>query len=243
LDIHKPKAVHTVREFLTEIGTIVTGILIALALEQGLENLHERRIKNEAREAVREEASRNLFWADVRRRAEPCVRQRLHEVQDLLDRAERREPFPVAQHVAMPTYSKITTQVWDANAQAGRTSLFGSEEQGNYGNFYFTTDDFKVDQASEQAAWAKLGALRGRTQLTPTSIDTFRLALAEARYYNWKILLSVYRSQQWGEVLHLNPLAPPESHRATSNPKQPSCSSITSGQSAVSKWALPEDMP
>ncbi len=34
MDIHKPKAAHSWREFLTEIGTIVCGILIALGLEQ-----------------------------------------------------------------------------------------------------------------------------------------------------------------------------------------------------------------
>ena len=33
MEIHKPKAAHSVREFLIEIGTIVCGILIALGLE------------------------------------------------------------------------------------------------------------------------------------------------------------------------------------------------------------------
>lgn len=34
MEIHKPKAAHSWREFLIEIGTIVCGILIALGLEQ-----------------------------------------------------------------------------------------------------------------------------------------------------------------------------------------------------------------
>ena len=33
MDIHKPKPVHNWRELLTEIGTIVIGVLIALAAE------------------------------------------------------------------------------------------------------------------------------------------------------------------------------------------------------------------
>ena len=40
MDIHKPKAAHSWREFLIEIGTIICGILIALALEQAVESVH-----------------------------------------------------------------------------------------------------------------------------------------------------------------------------------------------------------
>ena len=40
MEIHKPKAVHSIREFLIEIGTIICGILIALGLEQALEVSH-----------------------------------------------------------------------------------------------------------------------------------------------------------------------------------------------------------
>jgi hypothetical protein len=40
MDIHKPKAAHSWREFLTEIGTIICGILIALGLEQAIEAEH-----------------------------------------------------------------------------------------------------------------------------------------------------------------------------------------------------------
>jgi hypothetical protein len=35
MDIHSPKAAHSIREFLIEIGTIICGILIALGLERG----------------------------------------------------------------------------------------------------------------------------------------------------------------------------------------------------------------
>lgn len=37
VDIHKPKPVHSIREFLSEIGVIVVGIAIALTGEQLVE--------------------------------------------------------------------------------------------------------------------------------------------------------------------------------------------------------------
>src|SRR4051812_11158321 len=53
MDIHKPKAAHSAREFLIEIGTIICGILIALGLEQGLEWLHWQHKIEEAEHAMR----------------------------------------------------------------------------------------------------------------------------------------------------------------------------------------------
>ncbi len=207
MEIHKPHAAKTWREFFVEIGTIVIGILIALALEQGLEALHEHRIKKEAQEAVRDEAGQNLYWVKVRERNQPCFRQRLAEISDLLDRAERQESFAVAQHVYLPTYAKITSQVWDANGHAGRTSLFTAAEQRNFGNFYFTTGDFQFAQSREADAWAKLGAVRGRAKLTQSAVDTLRQTLAEARFYDWRTVLLIHRTQQWADILHLAPAA------------------------------------
>jgi hypothetical protein len=40
MHIHKPKPLHGIREFLSEIGVIVAGVLIALGLEQAVESLH-----------------------------------------------------------------------------------------------------------------------------------------------------------------------------------------------------------
>lgn len=42
MHIHKPKPLHGVREFSSEISVIVVGILIALGLEQTVESLHWR---------------------------------------------------------------------------------------------------------------------------------------------------------------------------------------------------------
>ena len=45
MHIHKPKPLHGLREFLSEISVIVVGILIALALEQTVEALHWRQVR------------------------------------------------------------------------------------------------------------------------------------------------------------------------------------------------------
>ena len=205
MEIHKPHAAKTWIEFFIEIGTIVTGILIALSLEQGIEILHERKIRNEAQEAVRDEAGQNLYWVKYREANESCIQQRLTAIGDLLDRAERHESFPVAHHLHQDFYGKIATQVWDANGHAGRTRHLSLEDQRNFGNLYFTTSDFQTFQSREVEAWAKLSTLRDRSKLSQTAIDALREALAQARYYDAEISWTVYRTKQWAQTVHLEP--------------------------------------
>ena len=79
MDIHKPKAAHSWREFLIEIGTIICGILIALGLEQVVQLLHRQSELAEAREALREELSANAKVLKMSLEVGPCVLRRLDQ--------------------------------------------------------------------------------------------------------------------------------------------------------------------
>jgi hypothetical protein len=204
MDIHKPKAAHSLREFVIEIGTIICGILIALSLEQGLELAHERKISVEARDAVRAEVQENLWWLDIRQQDEPCVRQHLQEMGDLLAKARQGQPFPVAQHLGLASHGKVTTARWEANAQAGRASLFPPDEQRTFGNIYFTSNQFRQAMEAEENIWSKLGAIEGLDHLTPVEIHDFSMLLAQARYEDWLVRLSMSRAHQWASRLHLS---------------------------------------
>ena len=52
LDVHPHQAVHTWRDFLVHIATIVIGLLIAISLEQTVEFFHHRHQVEEARKAL-----------------------------------------------------------------------------------------------------------------------------------------------------------------------------------------------
>lgn len=52
MDIHKPKPVHSLREFLSEILVVVCGILIAIGLEQAVETLHWAETVHEAKSSI-----------------------------------------------------------------------------------------------------------------------------------------------------------------------------------------------
>ena len=112
MDIHKPKAAHSVREFLIEIGTIICGILIALALEQGVEWLHWRHIVSEARESLDFDLRRGLGWAGAQDAEAPCVARRLQELSAALDEADRTGRLPAVAWFGNPRGASWVMRSW-----------------------------------------------------------------------------------------------------------------------------------
>src|SRR5215471_1122438 len=90
---HKPRPVHSWRECCTEICVIVIGVLIALSLEQAVENWHAHEQYREARQAMRSELDLMVSYVRYREQFEPCTRRRLQDIGLLLDRAESHQPF------------------------------------------------------------------------------------------------------------------------------------------------------
>jgi hypothetical protein len=205
VEIHKPHAANTWREFLIEIGTIVTGILIALTLEQAIESFHERKITAEAREAVSAEVREDLYWLGKRKISEPCARSRLQQIGDVLDAASRGRPYAAAQWIGFAPRIKLTTLRWDTNAQAGRASLFAPDEQRDYDNIYFTFTSARQAQSEEESAWSQLQAIDRQDRLTPEAINGFNILLSKARYQNALIELSRLRAFQYAAIMHLTP--------------------------------------
>ena len=79
MHIHKPKAAHGVREFLSEIAVIVVGILIAIGIEQAVEAWHWAREVREARASLHREMDRTNEFFATRVAAEPCQKRRLDD--------------------------------------------------------------------------------------------------------------------------------------------------------------------
>ena len=104
MDIHKPKAAHSVHEFLIEIGTIICGILIALALEQGVEWAHWGHVLKEERAAL--DADRTFMYRAMLTRvdAQPCVDQRLADIGEILRRHDVRAPIKLSGPVGRPSF-------------------------------------------------------------------------------------------------------------------------------------------
>jgi hypothetical protein len=120
MDIHRSKPWHGLREFLKEIGTIVIGVLIALAGEQIVETLSWRHKTAEAEAALRRELRVDLSYAAEQQALGDCANRYV----DLLQRAvSRNRPDIIATLYSLgpPTHPhpwRIDTWTAALNAQA-----------------------------------------------------------------------------------------------------------------------------
>jgi hypothetical protein len=64
VEIHPPHAIRSWKDFLVELLTITTGILIALSLEGIRESMRDRALVREARENIRREIADNKREVD-----------------------------------------------------------------------------------------------------------------------------------------------------------------------------------
>src|SRR5437763_16355172 len=84
MHFHLPKPLHGWRAFVGEVAIIVLGVLIALAAEQVVETVHEKRVANETRSAIRAEFNEDLTGLALRGDAEPCIARRLTDVRKIV---------------------------------------------------------------------------------------------------------------------------------------------------------------
>lgn len=203
--IRLPTPLHGWRAFFGEVGVIVLGVLIALGFGQVASDIHDSVVAGEAREAIRAEVRENLWWLETRKLREPCITRRLAELDALLALARRGGPIPPVQHIDDLWHAKITTLRWEANAQAGRASLFPADEQRMLDNMYYTTQQFWQAQEQEEVLWPSMAFIQGLRQLTPQDVHDFSIFLAQAHHQNRIVLLTLRRAQQWAQMMNLAP--------------------------------------
>lgn len=159
VDIHRPKAVHSWREFLTEIGTIVTGILIALSLEQAVEALHEHGLAREAKEAIDTEMQEDVDRIAYHQALQPCIDRRLNQITGLLAVWAGGQAPPSGLAIGDPDDLPMVEQRWQANLNNGRFSRQSAKEQDRQTAFYTQVAILQDMGSREHYAWSELRAL------------------------------------------------------------------------------------
>jgi hypothetical protein len=213
MDIHKPKPWHGLREFAKELGTIILGIVIALALEAGVVALRERAQAAEARASIRQELAENLGKMRLRLDNEACLVRRLHEVQDLLAQAAQGKPPPQPIMIGEPDVWVMYTSRLDVASQGGRAALLSQDEQTAFARIYAQMRLFAETSVREQSAWATLRTLENGP-LDPAMRPALTLALQEARFDRFRNALAANQALREAAVLGIRPNAAPFRARA-----------------------------
>jgi hypothetical protein len=192
MHFHLPKPLHGWREFAGEVGIIVVGVLIALAAEQVVEDLHDRRVADETRHAIREEFNDDLTSLALRGQAEPCIARRLGEVRQIVLQWEKTGHFATPQWVAQAPELDLALPRYEAAAAAGRLTLLPSAEQYRMGTIADGFRAFALIQQQERPVWGRLRALQmGADALSATDRTMILSALQDAATLDYQARIAV----------------------------------------------------
>ena len=204
MDIHKPKASHSWREFLTEIGTIICGIVIALGLEQLVSNLEWGRKVAETRAALALEVADNLAKLDGRVEDSRCIDQRLDALAVIVDRAAKTGVLPALATPAQPGNRSWSTGVWSSALSAQGASHFSAEELRGYSRVYQLIGRISELEPKDEAAWTTLFELAGPGRpFDAADARAYRTAISQAREVNGLMSGFGVRERQAIEGYHI----------------------------------------
>ena len=179
MHIHKPRSLRSFREFLGEVGVIVIGIVIALALEQGVEWLHWHAQVGRTEAAFQAELKTQFLNAYERRVIDPCVNNRIAFLRDrLLEPGShwagvalkindsgfyKQSPMPAVFRIP---WRPLRMEAWQTALASGVLNYMSSERVAIYARIYDQVDYLKQTQQAELSALHQVGGLAFDRDLT-----------------------------------------------------------------------------
>ena len=189
LKLSPPHGWHAV---LWELAIVTLGVLIALAAQQMVETLHERRVADQTRFAIRAEFNDNLTSLAKRARATPCVARRLHEVRQIIIGWGKTGGFKTPQWIAQAPQFSLASPRYEAAVSAGRLALLPNAEQYRIGAIADGFADFTRIQNQERPVWGRLRALQmGADALSANDRTMILQALQEAATLDYEARIAV----------------------------------------------------
>ena len=197
MPVKLPRPLHGWRVFAGEVGVIVLGVLIALAAQQAVESVNQRREAATTRASLSREIKETLAILELRRIAQPCIDKRLKEVRGLVDQWARSGRFATPTWVSQATWMAFNSARFDAAQSAGRLALLPSEEQYRFGSIVGALRTFQAIQEREIETWSRLRLLQsGADALSGSDRTVVRTALQDASVLNYLAKIRVGQTLQ-----------------------------------------------
>jgi hypothetical protein len=167
MEIHKPKPVHSWREFLLELGTITLGVGIALAAEQTVEWFHWRDKTNYATDQIQRELAVSMYFSMERIMVEDCIQHRLNDLeQKLLSSGEKWTPVAPAGTVGIQAGDVVAVPrrfwsdiAWTAAVADTSVTHFNREQLTSYARIYANVNSARNQNQREFENVAHLNLL------------------------------------------------------------------------------------
>lgn len=181
MHIHRPTAPRGLREFLSEIGVIVLGILIALGGEQLVEWGRARHELTDARRALRAELALDAAHLRAMEAENACADARLRLLEGW---AEGKASFDTRDLASMrnrPLLWTLPTTAWDVTKSAAVAAHMPLEERLAYAAVYDGLANQMRHVLDERQAWDLLARYAGKGVLDPAEARRLKEDLGQVR--------------------------------------------------------------
>jgi hypothetical protein len=165
MEIHHPRASHSWREFLLEIGTITIGILIALALESLILAARDHRLLNNARADLRSELRDNrralTHEIDAANSSATTLRAILDDAQQWLRTGDKNAQSRIVlrgQQLSA-SVSPLSTAGWEAAGASEAIVHMPLQEAQALAKVYSSSRVFNTLEDRVEERWFELSGL------------------------------------------------------------------------------------
>jgi len=185
MHVHLPKPLHGWREFAGEVGVIVLGVLIAIALEQLVEAIHWQSQVRDARGAIAEDMAQTNAAFAFRAAAHDCIAARLIKLNDIIEQSAKHEPVPHVDEVMPDIGNALFQNAWQTSRASQTLTHFDRRTLRLYGSYYVSVDSVTAFFGHELDDVTVLRILEGDPgRLGPSDISGLRVAVRRAMFDN-----------------------------------------------------------
>jgi hypothetical protein len=178
VDAPNPKRVHNWPDFLKEVGTIVLGVIIALAAEQAVDTYNWHHEVGVVEDSLDDELADSLFAARERVKISDCQSRTLDRLDQLAD--ESRNTL-VIRNPPVTRNRVWGSSAWDAAVASGAIAHMPHDTRNAYAELFSFVRLFRELNLRQQELWATVSAYRRPRPLTETSRERFIEAISQLR--------------------------------------------------------------
>lgn len=192
------------RTFFTELGSIVLGVLIALALGAVATAVGWRVDAADARRALSLELGEIIGQGEERVLRNACIEARLDAIGKVLDEAGRSGRLPPLGSIGSPMFRTWSHGVWDSTISADIASHMDRDTLDNLSGVYEFVGIINREAAKEIDTYTDLHALVGPGRaIAAEEVVSMRRSLAHARMSHRMIVMSAERLHQVADAYDL----------------------------------------
>jgi len=164
------------RAFAGEVGTIVLGVLIALAAQEFMQSLHWKREVRDTRKALNAELSRDLAAYQYRVGQRKCIENRLGELQRWADSLRSGRALTLRKTIEAPPGFKVRTAAWEVT-DGEIAARIPVDAKMAYAGMYDAMRTFDEMTNTEQDQWASLMEMQSGKTYTEADIRAIERAI------------------------------------------------------------------